>query len=71
MDLPFKGNLGHSGEKGLIEELSKLQDIEILIKKEEKEIQWQESKQVRKFIINTYQYQGEIEDYMIYSIKNK
>lgn len=71
MDLPFKGNLGMKGEEGLIEELSQMQGVEVFIKKEEDDMNWQESKLVRNFIIQNYECIGEIEDFMIYALENK
>ena len=70
MDLPFKGNLGAKGEEGLIEEISQMKEVEILIKKKEEDMNWQESKIVRNFIIGNYEYIGEIEDFLIYTVQN-
>ena len=70
MDLPFKGNLGMKGEEGLIEELSQMHDVEVLIKKKEEDMNWQESKLVRDFIMGNYECTGEIEDFMIYTLEN-
>lgn len=66
MDLPLKGNLGKGGEKGLIEEIKKLNNIEILIEKDENKIHYQESKEVRKYIIENMDKKGEIEEFEIY-----
>ena len=70
MDLPFKGNLGMKGEEGLIEEISQMKEVEILIKKKEEDMNWQESKIVRNFIIGNYEYIAEIEDFLIYTVQN-
>ena len=66
MDLPFKGNLGKQGETGLINEIKNLKNTEILIKKDENDMNWQESKQTRQYIINHLSCIGEIEDFLIY-----
>ena len=66
MDLPLKGNLGKEGEKGLIEKIKKLENTYILIEKEEKDIIWQESEKVRKYIIKNKEKVGEIEEFYIY-----
>lgn len=65
-DLPFKGNLGKNGENGLIEKIKKLKNTEILIEKDENNIIYQESKKVRKYIINNMDKIGEIEEFEIY-----
>ena len=70
MDLPFKGNLGKKGEEGLIEEISQMKEVELLIKQKEEDMNWQESKKVRNFIMENYECTGEIEDFMIFDIKN-
>ena len=70
MDLPFKGNLGMKGEEGLIEKISQMKEVEILIKKKEEDMNWQESKIVRNFIMENYEYTGEIEDFLIYTVQN-
>lgn len=66
MDLPFKGNLGKGGEQGLIEEIKMLEETEILIERDEQEMQWQESEKVREYIINNMEKIGEIEEFDIY-----
>lgn len=67
MDLPFKGNLGKEGEKGLINDIENLKNTEILIIKDERDMIWQESQEVRKYIINNLNYEGEINNFLIYS----
>lgn len=69
MDLPLKGNLGKGGEKGLIEEIKKLNNIEILMEKDENKIHYQESKEVRKYMIENMDKKGEIEEFEIYQQK--
>ena len=66
MDLPFKGNLGKEGESGLLNKIKNLKDTEILIKKDENEMNWQESKQIRQYIVNNLNCIGEIEYFLIY-----
>lgn len=66
MDLPLKGNLGEEGEKGLIEQIKRMENVEILIEKEEENINWQESKTVRQYIIESMTKIGEIEEFEIY-----
>lgn len=69
MDLPFKGNLGKGGEQGLIEEIKNLTNAEILIEKNEENVHGQESKLVRNYIMQNLKYNGEIEEFLIYSTK--
>lgn len=66
MDLPFKGNLGLEGENKIIEKIKNKNNLEILIVKNEEDIMWQESKLVRKFILENMKKIGEIEDFYIY-----
>lgn len=68
LDLPFKGNLGKDGEEGLIRLLENMtnEEIEILIEKDEENVFWQESKLVRKYIIENMNKVGEIEEFEIY-----
>ena len=65
LDLPFVGNLGKEGEDGLINDISKLKNTEILITKNEEEVV-QESKKALEFVRNTYKKIGEIEEFYIY-----
>lgn len=67
LDLPFLGNLGENGEEGLIEKIKNINNLEILIVKDEEELLWQESKIVRKYIIENMKKIGEIENFYIYS----
>ena len=68
-DLPFLGNLGKDGEEGLIQEIKELKNTKILIKTNEKDVFWQESKKVRKYIKDNYEKEGTIEDFDIYNIQ--
>ena len=66
MDLPFIGNLGLGGEEELIEKIKGLnQNTYILIEKKDV-LMFQESKLVRKFILDQYTKIGEIEEFDIY-----
>lgn len=66
IDLPFYGNLGIDGVKGLIEEIKNMKNTNILIGKEE--LKYQEPKEVIDFIKNNYKKIGEIEEFYIYKI---
>ena len=66
LDLPFKGNLGKDGEKGLIEKIKEINNAEILIEKDEEKMIWQESKIVRDYIVNNMKKVGEIEEFEIW-----
>lgn len=68
-DLPFLGNLGKDGEEGLIQEIKQLKNTKILIKTNEKDVFWQESKKVRKYIKDNYEKEGTIEEFDIYNIQ--
>lgn len=67
-DLPFLGNLGKEGEEGLIMEISKMTHTQILIVKDEKDMHGQESKKVRKYIIDNLNKVGEIQEFYIYQL---
>lgn len=69
MDLPFKGNLGKEGEQGLIEKIKDMDNVKILIEKDENSINWQESKEAREYIIENMEKIGEIEEFFIYKEK--
>ena len=70
IDLPFLGNLGKDGENGLIEEIKQLRNTKILIKTNEEDVFWQESKKTREYIKNNYIKEGTIEDFDIYIVSN-
>ena len=70
IDLPFLGNLGKDGENGLIEEIKQLRNTKILIKTNEEDVFWQESKKTREYIKNNYIKEGTIEDFDIYRVSN-
>lgn len=56
MDLPFLGNMGANGEANMLEKLKGLVNTEILIVKDEKNLFSQESKLIRKYIMENYTY---------------
>lgn len=66
LDLPFYGNLGKDGEQGIINIISSINDVKILIQKDD-ELFFQESEKVRNYIRQNLKYEGEIEDFLIYS----
>lgn len=66
LDIPFRGNLGKEGENGLIEKIKELENVEILITKDEEDKLYQESERVRDYIINNLEQVGEIEEFLIY-----
>ena len=69
LDFPFLGNLGKYGEEGIINELKKLENTEILIEKDEKELIDQESLKARKYIKENFEKIGELEEFEIYYSK--
>ena len=69
MDLPLKGNLGKNGEEGLINQIKNMKNAKILIEKDEENLNWQESKFVREYIINNMEEVGEIEEFLVYKEK--
>lgn len=66
MDLPFKGNFGRDGENGIIEKIKNMENVEILITKDEEDKIWQESELVRNYIIENMEKIGEIEEFEIW-----
>ena len=65
-DLPFKGNLGKDGEKGLLNKVKELENTEILIEKNEDDLIYQESLVTRKYIKENFEKIGEVEEFEIY-----
>ncbi len=65
-DVPFYGNLGIEGEKGLIEKIKKLKNTNILI--EPDSLAYQEIKEVKDYIVENYEQIGKIEEYDIYKL---
>lgn len=66
IDLPFYGNLGIDGIEGIIKEINNMKNINILITKEG--IKYQESQELRDYIMNNYEQIGEIEEFYIYKV---
>lgn len=68
-DLAFLGNMGKNGEEGAIKEISEMKNMKILIVKDENLLNKQESKKLYYYIKDHYYYEGDIEDFLIYEIK--
>lgn len=67
-DLLLNGNLGFDGEKKVIAEISKIENILILRQKTENELEnMQQPKNIDTFIEKNYTYIGEINDLEIYN----
>ena len=69
-DLPLKGNFGKEGEKGLIKQIEKLENVNVLIEKDEEKLNWQESLILRNYIMENMNCVGEIEEFLIYEKKS-
>ena len=65
-DLPFKGNFGMKGEKGLIEKVQNITNTTFLIYENESSIYYQEVEETKEYIKNNKQYTGKIEKFSIY-----
>lgn len=65
-DLPFVGNFGYHGVQKTIEKIAKLENTEILIFTDEEDCFYQESKEIREYMMNHLQKSGEILNYSIY-----
>lgn len=68
-DLAFLGNFGGGGENELINQISKLTNALILVKTNEEENFWQESRKAREYIIDNYKKVEEISEYSVYYIQ--
>ena len=66
LDLPFYGNFGNKGENIVIDYIKDAENAKILIQKDDK-IPWQESYKIRNYIKENLKFEGEIEDFLIYS----
>ncbi len=66
MDLPLIGNLGKDGEEKIIEQLKQLENTQILIKTNQDELFWQESKKINQYVQKNLKKVGEIENLSIY-----
>lgn len=69
IDLPFYGNLGSEGERGLIKKIKKQQNTIFLIDEADKMF-GQEAVNAIKYIKDNYNYEGKIEDFLIYSTQS-
>ena len=69
MDLPFLGNMGKNGEDNIIQKIEEMKNTKFLIKKEEKDLFWQESKKINQYIKENLDYIGDIEKFSIYEKK--
>ncbi len=65
-DLLFNGNMGYNGIEKFKQDIISRENTEFLIVTDEKDIFWQESMEIRKFIIENLNYSGEICGYTIY-----
>lgn len=65
-DLPFKGNLGIKGEKGLIEKINSMKDTIFLINENESKEYYQEVVEAKEYIKNNKIYKGKIDKFSIY-----
>lgn len=70
-DLPFNGNLGYDGVNKMEQDILSKKNTEFLIFTDEKDMFWQESKEIRDCIINNLNYVGNIENYSIYSTEEQ
>ena len=66
-DLLFNGNMGYNGIESVKEDISRRKNTEFLIFTDEKDMFWQESKEIREFIQKNLTKKGEILNYTIYS----
>ena len=66
MDLPFLGNMGQEGEEKITNKIKETHNTIFLIKKEDDDLFWQESKKVNNYIKENLNYIGNIERYAIY-----
>lgn len=65
-DMFNKGNLGGSGENGIIEELENQKDIILLIRNDKYNRNWQNPEEVRNYVIQNIEKTGEIGIFDIY-----
>ena len=70
-DMPFLGNLGTKGEKGLIDDIKQLENTIILIQTDSEKVFYQESKNARNYIINNYNKIEENQKFSAYYIQHK
>ncbi|MBP3256167.1 MAG: hypothetical protein J6M60_06770 [Clostridia bacterium] len=69
MDLPFYGNLGKNGVEGLKSELNNLEHTKILLVEKEDYRHMQESEEIKEFIVENFERDGEIEKFSVFNSK--
>lgn len=60
------GNLGKDGANGVIKEIENMKNTEILILKDDDKVFWQEPEEIRKYIKDNLEENGEIGEFSIY-----
>ena len=65
-DLPLLGNLGKNGEEGLIDEIKKLENTQILLYKGKGDISDQESEKAINYIKNNWEKIDSIGEFEVY-----
>ncbi len=68
-DLLFNGNMGYDGVKRIEKDILSRENTEFLVLTNEEDMFWQESKEIREFIIKNLKPKGEILNYTIYTVK--
>lgn len=66
-DLLFNGNMGYNGTEKIKQDIISRKNTEFLIVTDEDDIFWQESREIREFIIENLKSSGEICNYTIYT----
>lgn len=66
LDLPFCGNFGYHGIQKTIEKIDSMKDTEFLIFTNEEDCFYQESLEIREYIMEHFEKTGEILNYSIY-----
>lgn len=66
-DLLFNGNLGYNGKEKIKKDILNRKNTEFLVVTNENELSYQESPEIRNFIIQNLNFEGYIENYSIYS----
>lgn len=67
LDLPFCGNLGYNGIQKTINKISNMKNTEFLIFTNEDDCFWQESMEIREYILENFKKNGELLNYSIYT----
>ncbi len=66
LDLPLQGNFGYHGIQKTIDKIADMKQTEFLIFTKDEDCFYQESKQIREYILNHFKKNGEILNYSIY-----